>query len=232
MWSEHLEWLADRGHRAIAVDLPGFGEATIAEGPQAPWADVLGTLRELDAAGATLIGNSFGAAVALRVAVVAPAAVSGMLLVSPPPLQEDPSPELSAAWEAETAALQRGDVEGAVNAVVDAWLVPNAPSGLRERVAAMQRRAIELQLAAPAAGEAPDPVERHPDAIRDLEMPVLATWGETDMPDFAAGAAEIAGLVKHGRAQMINGAGHLAPLEAPEEFRAVVLGFLDPGRLA
>jgi pimeloyl-ACP methyl ester carboxylesterase len=27
MWDEHLGWLARAGFRAVAVDLPGFGEA-------------------------------------------------------------------------------------------------------------------------------------------------------------------------------------------------------------
>ena len=40
MWSEHLEPLADAGYRAVAVDLPGFGEAAVDPGEQAPWNDV------------------------------------------------------------------------------------------------------------------------------------------------------------------------------------------------
>src|SRR2546421_3739751 len=131
MWREHLEPLADTGFRAIAVDLPGFGEAAVGTGPQAPWEDVLHTLRELDAPGAALVGNSFGAAVALRMAAVAPAAVSSLTLISTPPLDLEPSPMLSAAWEAEEAALGRGDIEGAVAAVVEAWLQPSAPAALR-----------------------------------------------------------------------------------------------------
>lgn len=108
MWAEHLDWLAGEGFRAIAFDLPGFGEAAVADGPQAPWEDVLQTLRKLGVSRAALVGNSFGAAVALRVAVVAPAAVSALMLVSPPPLgSDDPSPELAAAWDA------RGDRAGA-----------------------------------------------------------------------------------------------------------------------
>ena len=92
MWSEHLGWLADVGFRAIAVDLPGFGQAAVEPGPQAPWEDVLETLHELGMERTALVGNSFGAAVALRVAAVAPAAVSSLMLVSPPPLDAEPSP--------------------------------------------------------------------------------------------------------------------------------------------
>jgi pimeloyl-ACP methyl ester carboxylesterase len=37
MWSEHLDRLADAGYRAVAVDLPGFGEARVTPDEQAPW---------------------------------------------------------------------------------------------------------------------------------------------------------------------------------------------------
>jgi hypothetical protein len=40
MWSEHLEPLAEARYRVLAVDLPGFGEARVKPGEQAPWADV------------------------------------------------------------------------------------------------------------------------------------------------------------------------------------------------
>jgi pimeloyl-ACP methyl ester carboxylesterase len=49
------------------------------------------------------------------------------------------------------------------------------------------------------------------------------------MPDFKAGAAEIAELVPHGKVSTIQGAGHLAPLEAPDAFRELLLEFLSSG---
>src|ERR1700758_2372289 len=76
MWREHLEPLAAAGYRVIAPDLPGFGEAAVRPGPQAPWNDVLETMNALGVERATLVANSFGGAVALRVAAVAPVAVS------------------------------------------------------------------------------------------------------------------------------------------------------------
>ncbi len=47
MWREHLAPIADSGRRALALDLPGFGEAGLEPGPQSPWEDVLQTLRLL-----------------------------------------------------------------------------------------------------------------------------------------------------------------------------------------
>jgi pimeloyl-ACP methyl ester carboxylesterase len=227
MWRDHLDRLAEAGLHAIAVDLPGFGEATIEQGPQAPWEDVLRTLKELEIAQAALVGNSFGAAVALRVAAVAPAAVSALALISPPPLTLEPSPALSQAWEAEEAALERGDIEAAIEAVVDAWTLPGAPAALRERIAAMQRRAFELQLAAgDGAQEAPDPLAGQPELLARLQMPALAAAGEYDMPDFRRGAEELARALPLGRFTIIDGAGHLAPLETPVAFRELLLTFL------
>jgi pimeloyl-ACP methyl ester carboxylesterase len=228
MWAEHLPFLADHGFRAIAPDLPGFGEAAVAAGPQAPWEDVLRTLKELEVTSASLVGNSFGAAVALRVAAVAPAAASRLVLVSPPPLElDEPSAQLAAAWQAEEAALERGDIDGAVDAVLEAWLQPGAPEALRSRVADMQRRAFELQTAAPEAEEAPDPLEHHPEHLERLDMPLLAVAGEHDMPDFKRAIHELAARTPNGRSDLIQGAGHLAPLETPEAFRGLLLEFLS-----
>lgn len=227
MWREHLPWLAEAGCRAIAPDLPGFGEAAVKEGPQAPWQDLLETMQGLGVERGVLVAVSFGAAVALRAAAVAPPSTSALVLISPPPLNEDPSPALSAAWDAEEAALGRGDIEGAVAAVVEAWLQPEAPAALRERVATMQRRAFELQAAAPDVRPAADPLERDPGLLAKVEVPVLAAAGEHDMPDFKRGAEELAAMFPRGRHVTFHNAGHLPPLEAPQEFRTALLDFLD-----
>jgi pimeloyl-ACP methyl ester carboxylesterase len=187
---------------------------------------VLRTLKELEIDRAAVVGSSFGAAVALRAAAVAPAAVSALLLVSVPPLDNHPSPELEAAWAAEEAALERGDIDGAVAAVVEAWTQPGTPTEVRERVASMQRRAFERQVAAGDVGEAADPLEQHPEALADLRIPVLLAVGEQDMPDFKRAAEELEATLPQARSAVIEGAGHLAPLEAPAAFRGLVLEFL------
>ena len=226
MWTEHLQPLVDAGHRVVAPDLPGFGEARVAPGEQAPWADVVHAMDALGIERAALVGNSFGAAVALRAAVLAPARVSALALVAVPPPGVEPSPQLAAAWEAEEAALERGDVDAAVDAVVEAWTLPDAPREVRDRVAAMQRRASRLLAEAGAVTEAPDPLEQRPDALGRLALPTLVAVGERDMPDFRDGAEMLARTLPHARYAVIQGAGHLPPLDTPEAFRELVLGFL------
>jgi pimeloyl-ACP methyl ester carboxylesterase len=222
MWRGHLEPLAAAGLRAIAVDLPGFGDAPIEPGEQAPWLDVLNTLDGLGLERAALVGNSLGGAIALRVAVVAPERVTALGLVSAPAPGVEPGPDLEAAWQAEEEALERGDVEAAVAGVVDAWTLPDGPTGLRELVADMQRRAFALQEGA-AVTDAPDPLDADPHALGRLDIPALAAAGEHDRPEFAEGARRLADALPRARHAVIEGAGHLAPLEAPEAFRALVL---------
>jgi pimeloyl-ACP methyl ester carboxylesterase len=222
MWSDLLPALAQEGFRAVAVDLPGFGDAPVAPGAQAPWNDVLATMNELGIERAAVVGNSFGAAVALRVAVVAPARVTALVLASTP-VPSEPSAELAAAWKAEEEALERGDVDAAVEAVAEAW---TRPGPVRERVAAMQRRAFELQLAAGAVDDAPDPVDEDPEALTRIAVPALVAAGAADMPDFRAGAETLARALPTARSVLIEDAGHLSPLEAPEAFRELVVEFL------
>jgi 3-oxoadipate enol-lactonase len=225
MWRERLEPLAAAGYRVIALDLPAFGEAPPPTDEDAPWADVLETMDALGVDRAALVGNSFGGAVALRVAAVAPERVSALALISaPPPDLETPSAELSAAWEAERDALERGDIEVAVRAVVDAWTLPDAPAELRERVADMQRRALLVQTSAPEVPEASDPLDETD--IAQITAPALIAAGEQDMSDFRDGARSMAGALPNAHHVEIAGAGHLAPLETPVKFREMLLGFL------
>jgi pimeloyl-ACP methyl ester carboxylesterase len=225
MWAGHLTPLAEAGFRAIAVDLPGFGDAPEGEGESAPWMDVHMTLNELGIERAALVGNSLGGAVAMRFAALAPARVWALVAISAPPPDLDPSPRLRAAWDAEGEAIDRGDVEGAVQAVVDAWTQPDAPAELRELVAAMQRRALQLQMAAPEPAQAPDPIGGL-EGLTSIDVPALIVAGARDMPDFVESAGRMVGALPRARYEAIAAAGHLAPLETPDEFRELLLAFL------
>jgi pimeloyl-ACP methyl ester carboxylesterase len=223
MWSEHVAPLAAAGLRVVAVDLPGFGEAAVEPGEQAAWKDVAETMDALGIDRAILAGNSFGGAVALRVAAVTPERVAALVLVSVDAPDLEPSPELEAAWEAEEAALARGDVDAAIAAVLATWTLPDAPAGLRERVAVMQRRTYALQAAAPEVTAAPDPLEEDPTGVERIDVPALVLSGEHDMADFRYGAEALARALPQARREIIPGAGHLAPLETPDAFRALLL---------
>jgi 3-oxoadipate enol-lactonase len=228
MWSEQLEPLAAAGYRVIALDLPGFGQAPPPTKADAPWSDVLETMDALGIDRAALVGNSFGGVVALRLAAVAPERVTALALISaPPPDLQEPSPVLAAAWAAENSALERGDIEAAVAAVVEAWTLPDAAPGLRERLADMQRLALVAQASAPEVPEAPDPLDQI--GLAAIAVPAIVAAGERDMSDFREGARRMADQLPVARHIEIPGAGHLAPLETPEAFRELLLAFLGGG---
>jgi pimeloyl-ACP methyl ester carboxylesterase len=229
MWAEHLDPLAAAGYRVIAPDLPGFGDAPAVAGGPAPWTEVIELLDALGIEQAVLVGNSFGGAVALRMAVVARERVAGLVLVSAPAVEFDPSPQLAAAWDAEEAALAAGDIDRAVDSVVDAWMLAGGPPFVRDRVAAMQRRAFELQASASDdAPEPPDPLEADPGLLAQVDAPALVAVGEHDMRDFIDGAGELAKrLPQAGSPTVIERAGHLAPLEQPTAFLALLREFLE-----
>jgi 3-oxoadipate enol-lactonase len=223
MWVEHLEPLAAAGHRVIAVDMPGFGEAVPEAGPAAHWADVLETMDALGIGRAALVGNSFGAAVALRIAALDPQRISSLVLFSASSVPDpDPSAGLLAAWEAEEAALEAGDLERAVEATVSSWVRPEAAAEVGERIAAMQRENYERHAAAKLEF-APDPLDENPELVAAIECPVLLAVGEGDMVDFRKAVSELAGKLPSATTAVIAGCGHLAPLEAPQEFRRLVL---------
>jgi 3-oxoadipate enol-lactonase len=138
------------------------------------------------------------------------------------PRRVEPSAELQAVWEAEEAALQRGDIDAAVRAMVDAWTLPGAPPELCDRVARMQRRAFELQAVGDAPAPGDDPLERTPTVLVTLDTPALVAHGEFDMPDFVLGAQQLHGSCEAGP----SWSGHLAPLEQPPAFRDLALKFL------
>ncbi|GAA2695209.1 alpha/beta hydrolase [Streptomyces lunalinharesii] len=228
MWNDHLPLLAEAGVRAIALDLPGHGDATVPDRREvAPWSDVLDTLDHLGAGRFVLAGNSLGALVALQAAVTAPERVDGLVLVGYRPHDQPASPCLDAAWEAERTALAAGDLDAAVQAGVEAWTSPGAPEEVRTHAARMLRRQLTEQLTHGEPPQAADPVGTGPAALRTLRgVPALVGVGEHDMPDFHEGGEALARDLDAGRAVVVPGAGHLAPLEQPAAFCTLLLDFV------
>lgn len=213
MWDEHVGPLREAGYTVLTPEVTGN------------WNDVVALLDSEGIERAALVGNSFGGAVALRVAAVAPERVSALILVSAPPPDGEPSEELEAAWEAEERGMKDVGPDAAADAVAEAW---TRPGPVRERVRVMQRRLYET--GEPEVPDMPDPVEDDPSILTRLDMPALVIAGEHDMVDFIEGAERIAAALPQARHIVIEGAGHLAPLETPEEFRKLLLDQLALAR--
>ncbi|WP_157746624.1 alpha/beta fold hydrolase [Micromonospora inositola] len=84
-WSRTLDVLADRGFRAIAPDVVGFGDSDRPEGFQYDargWAEsIRGFMSALDLGSAHLVGNSMGGRIALTLAGATPHLVRSLTLM-------------------------------------------------------------------------------------------------------------------------------------------------------
>jgi pimeloyl-ACP methyl ester carboxylesterase len=137
------------GHRVIAYDARGHGDSDPAQPYDYPSlaADLVGVLDERGVDRAVLAGASMGAHTAVRVALDHPGRVSGLVLITPAYLPDEPR-DLE-RWD----ALARGLRERGVEGFLEAYGEPGVPEGLRDTVLTVVRQRLERH--------------RHPEAVAD-----------------------------------------------------------------
>lgn len=218
MYRQQLETLAP----ARAFDLPGFGETPV--GPGTP--DDRTFVRDnLPDGPATLIGTSHGGRLALEVALESPERVAALVLVGPGLAGHEWSEEVRAFGAEEEAALERGDLDAAVEANVKLWLARDVDPEVRALVAEMQRTAFELQ----QGHDFPTIPPLDPPAsarLGEIDVPTLLVTGSEDVQDIHEIAGKLASEISGAERATISGSGHLPSLERPDEFDRVVLAFL------
>jgi 3-oxoadipate enol-lactonase len=142
------------------------------------------------------------------------------------------SDQVRAFWAEGDAALERGDLDAAVEADLRMWVDgPRRPpttvdSAVREHVRQMQRRALELQM--PVWEDAAEELlvsdlERH---LAEVRGPTLVVVGEQDVSDFHQIAAQLTREIRSAQHAVIPNAAHLPSLERPAAFNELVLRFL------
>ncbi len=224
MWDGQFHALAGAGHRVVRCDLRGYGDSPV-DAPHTHAEDVRELLDHLGAERAAVVGSSFGGRVALELAVRHPGRVVALALLASAVPGMAPSDELR-AWEArEEALLEAGDLDAAVELNVDTWLGPEAGEAARALVRDAQRRAFDLQLAAPEEHHPVAPEVTSDDLAR-IRVPALVAVGAHDLPDFRAVADELGRLLPAGRRVDLDWAGRFPALERPEETARLLVDFL------
>jgi pimeloyl-ACP methyl ester carboxylesterase len=225
-WGQILRLLAAAGYRAIAPDLPGYGESPAAAGgPAAPWADVRDTLDALGVDRAVLAGNSLGAQTALEFAATWPERVRGLCLMGYRRHGQTPSPRLTKALDEESQALARDDLDAAVASGLRAWLSPAAGPAEQALFTRALRRNLTRRGEAVPAEAAPDPLA-DPAWAAKLTMPVRILHGADDLPDFAQGAQKLQMALHAPQITTVPDAGHLLPLDQPAAVATAILELL------
>jgi len=222
-------------HDVVRVDLRGFGESdTTPDGPWSHAEDVLATLDALGVERAHLVGCSQGAGVAAEVAVRRPTLAASLVLAAPGgALFVGKTDALRAFWDAENVALERGDVDAAVEENLRAWVdgtrtPEESPGDVRAAVAVMQRRAFDVMLAWPdEAWEAEQELDPPlTERLDEIVAPTLVISGGLDVDAVGDAAAAILQGVRGAHAVEWSDVAHLPSMERPEDFAAEVLDWV------
>jgi pimeloyl-ACP methyl ester carboxylesterase len=172
----------------------------------------------------TLMGHGVGAMAAIEALRRAPYRIARLVLVATDPLLD--SATVSSAREAQLVqarAGRLGDVldddpavrdyrarpgcEDLAEALVDMGLTAGA-DGFEAHVRCLQRRPDQQR------------------TLRQARVPVLVIGGTADPIQPARRQEFIAGLVRGARLELVEGAGHLVTLEAPDRVNDALVGFL------
>ncbi|WP_413848753.1 alpha/beta fold hydrolase [Albidovulum sp.] len=228
--------VADRlGHRLTltAFDLPGHGRS-------GQWQGEGDYLRETVRIAASfvdrpvdLIGHSFGAVAALRLALAAPEAVRTLTLIEPVLFA---AARGTAAWEENAAlmdrcraAFTRGDREAAAEAFTGVWGTGAAWADLagRDRAAITERIHL-IEAGTPALFDDSGAILA-PGGLESLDLPVLIVRGDRS-PAIIEGIAEaIAVRLPDVGVATVPGAGHMVPITHPAETAGLIGVNLDRG---
>ena len=223
MWEP--QWHAFQStHHVVRCDFRGFGRTGLEAGEFSHSDDVLELFDRLDLDHAVIVGASMGGRVALELAIRAPRRVDGLLLSAPGLPGHEWSEVVQEFWRAEDEAMERGDIDAAVELNLTMWLdgphrqQANVDDATRALVAEMQRTAIEhflLRLTdaieQPAVG---DLAAR----LGEVEPPTTVLVGDQDVSDLRDIATAISSSVSGATLHIVPDAAHLPSLEAPDVF--------------
>jgi pimeloyl-ACP methyl ester carboxylesterase len=159
---------------------------------------------------AALVGNSYGGYVALDFAARRPELVEKLVLMDAPLMDHDFSDEFMEYVHEEDRLMEAGDTDALVELNLAFWC-PDIADRVRPMVPGTLAYENE---------ELPNP------DLGAIRTPTLVVVGEHDKPDFRAIAEQLAREIPGARLEVIEGAGHLPPLERPDETAALVRSFI------
>jgi pimeloyl-ACP methyl ester carboxylesterase len=222
MWDGEMAWLPEHA-RVLRYDLRGQGTSDDPTDPYSNHSDLLALLDELGEGGASLVGLSAGAQVALDVALEAPDRVRSMILVSPSLAGYMPE-QMPPFFADLSAALQAGDYEAA-NEVLLASPIMAVPPEFADTVRTMVEDNTRLWTLPYSLVEqlSPPAIER----LDAIQAPTLVLTGEDDLAAIRAQGLLLEQRLPDVRLVTIPGGGHLLNMTSPDAFREAVSAFLS-----
>ena len=227
IWDDLLFALGDR-IRSLRYDERGQG---LTDGPQGPYSmaehaeDLLGLLRHLDWGPTVLCGLSIGGMIAMEACKRRPDQVRGLVLA-------DTSDAIGPTefWDGRMREVLESGLAAIAGPVMERWF---GASFRRER-AVEARGWSNLLERAPRDGYLGSCAAlRDTDlsgSLAEIRVPALCVCGSEDASTPPSSVQSLAARLPDAEYVEIHGAGHLAPVERPAEFAAIIRRFLE-GRL-
>ena len=218
-----------------AMDLPGHGRSPDWDRGLSLHDQATEMAGAVLAEGAWIVGHSFGATVALRLALEG-APVAGLVLIEPvlfAAAREAGAPahaQNAAAFAPVLAAFEAGEPETAARLFVEQWGDGRPWDRLPEAARAYQAGRIGLVFAQGPAIDDDAAGLLAPGRLEGLRVPVLLLEGDRSPPVVAAVQARLAERMPQARRVVLEGAGHMAPLTHPGAVAGAIAAHLGTAR--
>ncbi|WEJ69964.1 alpha/beta fold hydrolase [Pseudomonas sp. PSE14] len=219
---------AAAGHRVLVPDLPGYGAS---DKPETDYTldffvdAMFGLLDALDIPRCTLVGNSLGGAIAIKMALDQPQRIARLVLMAPGGLMEKEQYYLQMEGiQKMGAAFANGelnDADGMRRLLSLQLFDPSQISDetVNERVAVVleQPRCVLTRMQVPnLAGR-----------VAELSCPILGFWGMNDKFCPSSGAQTLMDACRNIRFVLLSECGHWVMVEHRALFNREVLAFLE-----
>jgi 2-hydroxymuconate-semialdehyde hydrolase len=227
-WRLTIPELAKR-FRVLAPDILGFGYTERPDGTtygMGPWTDhLLGYLDALGLERVSLVGNSFGGALALSLATRAPERVDRLVLMGSVGMPFAITPGLDAVWGFEPSLAAMRELLGVF--AYDRSLLTDdlARSRLEAATRPGVQEAYRSMFPAPRQRSV-DAMTVDEDLIRGIQVPTLLVHGRDDQVIPLATSLRLLELIEPSQLHVFGRCGHWVQLEHAEEFTRLVGDFL------
>ncbi|WP_315810191.1 alpha/beta fold hydrolase [Pseudomonas sp. C9-3] len=215
------------GHRVLVPDLPGYGAS---DKPETDYTldffvDALfGLLDALDIPRCTLVGNSLGGAIAIRMALLQPQRITRLVLMAPGGLMEKEQYYLQMEGiQKMGAAFANGELNDAAGMrrllslqLFDAAQISDETVNERVAVVKDQPRCVLTRMQVPNLSA----------QLVELSCPILGFWGMNDKFCPASGAQTLMQACRNIRFVLLSECGHWVMVEHRALFNREVLAFL------
>lgn len=228
IWDPQIDVLSAKV-RVVVPDLRGFGKSEVTEGTyfmELFAHDLKGLLDTLGIEKAVFTGISMGGYIAFAFYRLFPSSVRALVL-----LDTKAGADSEEGKKGRMTLAQRAR-HGEMDKIADEWAGRLfAPSTIKTRpeVVRTVRDGIFHTSPEAIANASLGMMERQDSTplLRDITCPVLIIVGEEDRIVPVEEARAMAAKIKDARVEVINAAGHLTCLEAPEEVNKIMLKFLS-----